>query len=52
MALIFQQQKMKGLINQIHELKDKILGCWCKPDPCHGDFLVELANSNELNLTN
>ena len=41
-----------GLINQIHELKDKILGCWYKPDPCHGDFLVELANSNELNLTN
>lgn len=32
------------------ELKGKVLGCWCKtkknPDaPCHGDILVEVANS-------
>lgn len=31
------------------ELKDKVLGCWCKtekhPDAlCHGDILVEIAN--------
>ena len=26
------------------ELKDKILGCWCAPQLCHGDILVELAN--------
>lgn len=26
------------------ELKDKRLGCWCKPLPCHGDVLAELAN--------
>lgn len=26
------------------ELKDKVLGCWCKPDACHGDVLVELAD--------
>jgi hypothetical protein len=25
------------------ELKDKMLGCWCRPDKCHGDVLVELA---------
>jgi len=23
-------------------LKDKRLGCFCKPEPCHGDILVEL----------
>jgi hypothetical protein len=33
-----------GLINQVSELKGKILGCWCKPLPCHGDVLVELAD--------
>ena len=33
-----------GLLDQIHELEDKILGCWCKPLPCHGDVLAELAN--------
>ncbi|MCA9428195.1 MAG: DUF4326 domain-containing protein [Candidatus Omnitrophica bacterium] len=26
------------------ELKDKILGCWCAPKPCHGDVLSEIAN--------
>jgi hypothetical protein len=24
------------------ELKDKILGCYCKPLACHGDVLVDL----------
>jgi Domain of unknown function (DUF4326) len=27
------------------ELKDKTLGCFCKPKPCHGDVLVELADA-------
>lgn len=31
------------LLNSISELKGKTLGCWCKPLPCHGDVLVELA---------
>jgi hypothetical protein len=26
------------------ELKDKTLGCWCKPNKCQGDILVELAD--------
>jgi len=30
------------LINDIDELNGKILGCWCKPDKCHGDILIEL----------
>lgn len=24
------------------ELRGKVLGCWCKPEACHGDVLVEL----------
>lgn len=33
------------LIKQIPlELRGKTLGCWCKPDACHGDVLAELAN--------
>lgn len=28
----------------IEELRGKALGCWCKPEPCHGDVLVELLN--------
>ncbi len=33
-----------NLLNDLYELKDKILGCWCKPLACHGDVLVELVN--------
>tara|TARA_R100001594_G_scaffold74062_2_gene108666 strand:+ start:2387 stop:2668 length:282 start_codon:yes stop_codon:yes gene_type:complete len=24
------------------ELKNKILGCWCKPLPCHGDIIMKI----------
>jgi hypothetical protein len=26
------------------EIKGKTLGCWCKPEACHGDVLAELAD--------
>ena len=32
------------LMNDLHELEGKILGCWCKPKACHGDVLVKLVN--------
>ncbi|KKM65589.1 hypothetical protein LCGC14_1489730 [marine sediment metagenome] len=30
------------LLGCLHELKGKVLGCWCHPKACHGDILVEL----------
>lgn len=30
------------LMAALGELDGKILGCWCKPKPCHGDVLVSL----------
>lgn len=38
---IFQQPE---LLSQLHQLKDKTLGCFCKPLACHGDVLVYLVN--------
>lgn len=35
----------KLLYDVKNELKGKILGCWCSPKACHGDILVEIANS-------
>ena len=32
------------LMNSLHELGGKNLGCWCKPGVCHGDVLVKLYN--------
>jgi len=32
-----------GLIEGIGELAGKDLVCWCAPEPCHGDVLLEAA---------
>ncbi len=34
--------RTSGLINDLDELKGKTLGCWCKPEKCHGDILCKL----------
>jgi len=31
------------LLAALPELKDKVLGCYCKPEDCHGDILAELV---------
>ena len=31
-----------NLLNSLHELEGKRLGCFCKPLACHGDILVKL----------
>lgn len=31
------------LMAKLPELKGKILGCWCKPQACHGDVLARLV---------
>jgi hypothetical protein len=33
------------LLQQLPRLRGKRLGCWCKPLPCHGDVLAELADA-------
>lgn len=38
-------QTQDWLLKDIHELKDKVLGCWCKPLTCHGDVLAYLADN-------
>jgi hypothetical protein len=37
-------QTQPDLMKALGELKGKVLGCWCKPQSCHGDVLVRLAN--------
>ncbi len=31
------------LMAALPELKGKTLGCWCAPQACHGDVLMELS---------
>ncbi len=37
----------KELMNDIMELDGKILGCWCEPNDCHGDVLIEIIDSKK-----
>lgn len=45
----FQEYILYGegqyLLNDLHELQNKTLGCFCKPQACHGDILVELVDT-------
>ena len=36
------------LMNSLDELYGKVLGCFCKPDKCHGDILLELISQKKL----
>jgi hypothetical protein len=38
-------EKQPELMNALRQLKDKRLGCWCKPAACHGDVLIELVEA-------
>lgn len=43
-------EKRPALKEQLLRLRGKVLGCWCSPEPCHGDIIVkiieELANAD------
>tara|TARA_A100001037_G_C14603737_1_gene394128 strand:- start:129 stop:494 length:366 start_codon:yes stop_codon:yes gene_type:complete len=32
------------LYDCLEELKGKELGCWCKPNSCHGDIMIKLLH--------
>lgn len=34
----------QSLLESLPELRDKRLGCLCKPQACHGDVLARLAD--------
>jgi Domain of unknown function (DUF4326) len=32
------------LLDNLPDVRGKVLGCWCKPKPCHGDAIARLAD--------
>ena len=38
-------QQDPELVQQLLALEGKHLGCWCKPEACHGDVLLELIKA-------
>ncbi|TXG78510.1 DUF4326 domain-containing protein [Candidatus Dojkabacteria bacterium] len=37
-------QRNPEMMKRLEELRGKTLACWCHPQPCHGDILIELMN--------
>ena len=44
---IFFRRKF-SLHMRIEELHGKVLGCWCYPQHCHGDYLVNIINGGDF----
>ena len=42
-ALVFED----GFREEVMQLKGKCLGCFCKPQACHGDIIAEYLNQGE-----
>lgn len=42
--------RKSSLMNDIEELRGKRLGCWCKPNACHGDILVKILHDTRPTL--
>ena len=41
---IIKKIKDEDLYEELMKLEGKNLGCWCKPELCHGDILVKLID--------
>ena len=37
-------EERPDLVERLPELRGKVLACWCAPESCHGDVLLELAS--------
>jgi hypothetical protein len=37
----------EDLGDELEKLRGKNLGCWCHPEPCHGDVLLKLLKANK-----
>lgn len=44
------EQYVRGssLLKDLEELDGKILLCWCRPGPCHGDVLLKLLWESKM----
>lgn len=43
----FAKARLQNYPDWLEPLRDKVLGCFCKPLACHGDVLVELLGEEE-----
>ena len=49
---VYIRNKLKNdveLVEKLQNLKNKKLGCWCYPEMCHGNVLIQVINEYNLN---
>ena len=44
---IYYIKKKLSLHQQLMDIKGKVLGCWCYPERCHGNYLKDLADGTD-----
>ena len=49
-CLYLYEDRNKHLLDSLHELRGKVLGCYCKPYACHGDVLVRALEEYEYTI--
>ena len=42
--IISKLMSSSTLTKELLSMKGKCLGCWCHPDPCHGNILLEIID--------
>ena len=42
-----ESERRKWILENITMLKDKVLGCWCSPETCHGDVYAEILDGKQ-----
>jgi len=41
-----EPERRQWILDNLHRLKDRTLGCFCKPKACHGDVLAAMADES------
>ena len=42
------QDKRQKIIDNIHTLQNKTIACWCSPESCHRDILLEFLSTHTV----
>jgi hypothetical protein len=45
-------EKKPSLQSEINKLDGKVLGCWCYPEKCHGDIILNILNNTIIKEEN
>lgn len=41
----YAQDQRWWILDHLGDLRNQILGCYCKPNVCHGDVLADIVNN-------